>query len=233
MSSISSVLRARTTPSSASTASTTASSPAIDAVCERAATPPTSLHPTFIITTGLRARRAACSAATRPSPSLMPSEYSAITLVRGSSTSRRTTSPSEMSASLPVMTMLDRPISAACAAMTRWPPYAPDWLTMLTPPARTGPRAMLEAKLPTKPVWMLTRPSAFGPSRRMPVRRATASSSSWRAMPSPPTSAKPALKRMAARVPRSPRAVTTSSTCGAGTATMAMSGTSGRSATLG
>ena len=57
MSSISSELRARTTPNSAITASVTASSPAIDAVCDFAAFVPSSLRPTFCITIGLRRAR--------------------------------------------------------------------------------------------------------------------------------------------------------------------------------
>ena len=73
MSSISSVVRARTTPNSASTASVTASLPAIDAVCDCAACAPSVLVPTFIITTGLRAARAAASAARKLSDSRMPS----------------------------------------------------------------------------------------------------------------------------------------------------------------
>ena len=73
MSSISSVERARTTPNSASTASITASSPAIEPVCERAAAAPAVLPPTFISTTGLRACRAAASAAMKVAPSRTPS----------------------------------------------------------------------------------------------------------------------------------------------------------------
>ena len=52
MSSISSLLRARYTPNSAITASVTASSPAIEAVCDFAALVPSSLRPTFCITIG-------------------------------------------------------------------------------------------------------------------------------------------------------------------------------------
>ncbi len=73
MSSSSSVVRARAPPSSANTASNTASSPAIEAVCDRAASRPTALRPTFIITTGLRARRATSSAAAKPAPSWIAS----------------------------------------------------------------------------------------------------------------------------------------------------------------
>ena len=73
MSSISSVVRARTTPNSASTAAVTASSPAMEAVWLRAAWAPTAEVPTFIMMTGLRAWRAASRAASRLSDSRMPS----------------------------------------------------------------------------------------------------------------------------------------------------------------
>ena len=66
MSSISSELRARTTPNSAITASVTASSPAIEAVCDFAALVPSSLRPTFCMTIGFFAARAAWNAAINP-----------------------------------------------------------------------------------------------------------------------------------------------------------------------
>ena len=73
MSSISSELRARSTPNSFSTASVTASSPAIDAVCDFAALPPSSLRPTFCMMIGFFAARAASNAAISPDASRMPS----------------------------------------------------------------------------------------------------------------------------------------------------------------
>jgi len=73
ISSISSVVRARTTPNSASTAFVTASSPAMEAVWLCAAWAPTVEVPTFIITTGLRAARAAARAARKLPDSRMPS----------------------------------------------------------------------------------------------------------------------------------------------------------------
>ena len=73
MSSISSEVRARSTPNSAITASVTASSPAIEAVCDFAAWVPSALRPTFIITIGFLAARAASNAAIRPGASRMPS----------------------------------------------------------------------------------------------------------------------------------------------------------------
>lgn len=73
MSSSSSVLGARITPNSSSTASVTASSPAMEAVCDLAATVPSALRPTFISTTGFFAARAAARAAMKLSDSRMPS----------------------------------------------------------------------------------------------------------------------------------------------------------------
>ncbi len=73
MSSISSVVRARTTPNSLSTASVTASSPAIEAVCDLAAAVPSALRPTFISTIGFFAAFAAASAARKLSASRTPS----------------------------------------------------------------------------------------------------------------------------------------------------------------
>ena len=109
MSSASSVVRARITPNSAITASVTRSSPAIDAVCDRAASRPIDDVPTFIMITGLRTRRAAANAARKLSGSRMPSEYATITSVCSSSASQPITSPIVTSASLPVVTQIGVP----------------------------------------------------------------------------------------------------------------------------
>ena len=73
MSSISSVVLARSAPNRRRAASKLASDPASEAVCEAAASAPTAERPTFITTTGLRALRAASSALNRAGRSLTPS----------------------------------------------------------------------------------------------------------------------------------------------------------------
>ena len=68
---------------------------------------------------------------------------------------------------------------------------------------------------------------------RMPDAPARADSASCRRRPSPPVSAKPALKTTAARTPAAAQALAVSTTAGAGTAMTAVSTGSGTSAMVG
>ena len=99
-------------------------------------------------------------------------------------------------------------------------------------PGSGQPPSNEEVKVGYQPMAALNKPRQLGPSRRMPWRRAVATSCACSAAPSPATSAKPELNTTAARTPRAPSASTVASTCGAGTATMAACGVRGKSATL-
>ena len=79
----------------------------------------------------------------------------------------------------------------------------------------------------------LTAPRQFGPSTRMPVRRAISPSRFWAASPAAPSSAKPEEKTTAAFVPLAAQASSASAAPSAATAMMARSGASGRAATDG
>ena len=69
----------------------------------------------------------------------------------------------------------------------------------------------------------LATPREFGPTIRMPAARQTASSSSWRARPAGPISAKPAVRTTSARTPLAAHARATSTTAFAGTTITASS----------
>ena len=74
-------------------------------------------------------------------------------------------------------------------------------------------------------------PRQLGPIRRPPYARTRASSSSCRALPSAPTSAKPDEITQSARTPAASAASAASTTCAPGTQITARSTTSGSSAT--
>src|SRR3546814_1575925 len=73
MSSMSSSLRARTTPYWRTMPSNTASSPANDPVCDAAARAPAPKRPTLVTTSGLPISRAFAATRVRPAPSVSPS----------------------------------------------------------------------------------------------------------------------------------------------------------------
>ncbi len=88
-------------------------------------------------------------------------------------------------------------------------------------------------KFITAPVWKLATPCAFGPIRRMPRRRACATSACWRATPSVPVSPKPELITMALPMPRAAHWSITPATASWPTAMIATSGASGVAASEG
>ncbi len=76
-------------------------------------------------------------------------------------------------------------------------------------------------------------PRQLGPSRATPCRRALSASATCMARPSSPTSAKPEVKKIAARVPFCASCAITDSVATAGTATMARSTRSPMAASVG
>ena len=123
MSSISSVVRARTTPNSRSTASVTASSPAIDAVWLRAASAPTRRradlhHHHRLPAPGAphRGRRGSCP------PRGCPRHRRRSRRCPGSSAIQPMTSPMVTSPSLPVVTQIGVPMPRLRAMANTWVP---------------------------------------------------------------------------------------------------------------
>ena len=110
-------------------------------------------------------------------------------------------------------------------------PKAPDWLMKLRGPgggmfgAKVAFRATAES--------VFRSPMQLGPTRRMPWARTRATSSSSRAIPSPPTSLKPAVMTTSAFTPFRPHESTTSRTCAFGTTTTARSTGPGMASTSG
>ncbi len=111
------------------------------------------------------------------------------------------TSPIVTSASLPVSTQTGAPIPRCRARTNTWVPYAPDWLAMPTRPGGGYPPSRLAVKVPKKPIRSLNSPSEFGPSSRMPWRRADSTIPACRP-PRPPPSPRTRRKRRWRRAPR-------------------------------
>ena len=74
-------------------------------------------------------------------------------------------------------------------------------------------------------------PRQFGPTSRIPWRRAVSSNCACNTAPAASISANPAVNMIALRTPSAPRSSTACNASPVGTAMMAVSGASGRSAT--
>jgi hypothetical protein len=99
---------------------------------------------------------------------------------------------------------------------------------MASPVSRKG-----DAKVATRREGRWAKPWQLGPMMRSPVRSARARSWAWAERPASPTSAKPLLNTMAARMPLAAAASSDSSTRSAGTTTIARSTSPGIAATEG
>ena len=144
----------------------------------------------------------------------------------------------ERSALSPIVTNDEKPMPRAAAASIAALPNPPLCEAKPTSPgggaagATVASRAISGRGLAT--------PRELGPTIRMPAARQTASSSSWRARPAGPTSAKPPVRTTRARTPLAAQARATSTTAFVGTtitasstspSTSAIVGTVGRPAT--
>ena len=118
------------------------------------------------------------------------------------------TSPQPTSSIEPRLTIELKPTSS-CAAQSRIAVRsAPDWLMKPTRPGFAMPAANVAF---IRPIGFMI-PRQFGPTTRIPYRRAA--SRTWRSSstPSSPTSLKPALMMMIPETPASPQSITS---CGA------------------
>ena len=118
---------------------------------------------------------------------------------------------------------MPRAAASSIAAM----PNAPLWEAKATLPGVGSPGA--KVALSAVWWWRLATPRQFGPTIRMPAARQTATSSSWRARPSAPTSANPAVRTTSARTPLAAHWRAVSTTAAAGTAMIASSTSSSTS----
>ena len=109
-------------------------------------------------------------------------------------------------------------------------PYAPDWVTRLSPPPPAGVPAAIEAFSGRSQFWT---PKQLGPAIRTPPARAAAIISSCSRAPSGPTSAKPPLMTTAAGTPLAAASRITWGTAAAGTTITARSTSPGTSARVG
>ena len=98
-------------------------------------------------------------------------------------------------------------------------PIPPDWTTRPAVPVSGWSRP----KVASSPMPGTAMPKQFGPTRRIPYLRQVASSSG-------PAAPSPEVTTTSARTPRRPHCLATSGTAAAGTATIARSTPSGRSA---
>ena len=159
----------------------------------RRALPDTDVPP-LRATTGLRWDTALAMRAKRTgSPN--DSRYSSTTLVASSSAHRRSRSLPLTSALLPIDTNDEMPAPRRSASAAMAIPTPPDWEAMAMPPGRK--RWLVYVAL--RPHAVDTTPSELGPTRRMPWRRAAASTCSCMAAPATPASANPAVTTTALR----------------------------------
>ena len=121
-------------------------------------------------------------------------------------------SPTETNDEIP-MPSLDR-----CSVSDT--PIPPDWTTRPAVPSSGRSRP----KVASSPMPGTAMPKQFGPTSRMPYLRQVASRSG-------PAAPSPEVTTTSERTPRRPHCSATSGTAGAGTATIARSTSSGRSAT--
>ena len=107
---------------------------------------------------------------------------------------------------------------------------APLWLMIPTGPSAGGSSVKSVEKPSTAPEWKLARPCEFGPTTRMPARRAWPSSSVWSRSPSAvPVSPNPDDMTTPPLTPMSAASATAPTAAGPGTAIRATSGTTGAS----
>ena len=148
------------------------------------------------------------------------------TCVSSSSSQYSSRSLDETSALLPMETNAENPSPRTLAASSSASPRAPLWDAKPIGPRGNDSRANVALTLAAA----TASPRQFGPSRRAPWERTSASSRSCRSAPLLPTSAKPAVNTQRARVPCSSASRATSSTPAAGTQITARSTGSGSSA---
>ncbi len=127
----------------------------------------------------------------------------------------------------PIETNADSPSPRASAASSSASPSAPDWDEK--PMLPLGAERAAKVAFRRGPATAM--PRQFGPIRRAPWARTSASSCSCRSAPSLPTSAKPAEMTTSARTPLRSASSAAASTCSPGTAITARSTGSGISAT--
>ena len=146
-------------------------------------------------------------------------------LTPGSAASSAATSAAVTSASLPVVIAAPIGTPRSRASESAPNPRAPDWLTRPMDPAGRGVDsdentglnvAMTAASPPTEPMQL-------GPTSRMPLARATATSSSCARAPSSPVSANPDDMTMQVATLAAAQSATAAGTAAAGTMTSASS----------
>ncbi len=137
----------------------------------------------------------------------------------------------ETSARLPAETKVDRPSPREDTESRIAEPSAPDWQKNPTRPG--GGIVGASEALSRTSAEVLMMPRQLGPISRSPWVRHRCSSSCWRARPSGPSSANPAEITIRPWTPLAAQSSTTSFTCSAGTATIAMSTSPGMSRTVG
>ena len=154
------------------------------------------------------------------------SRYSAITEVRSSCSKKHSRSFGLTSSLFPTDTKADRPRPAARVCSPSTTPTAPDCETRASrPPGNDSGKAKVAFNLISGSVFAT--PRQFGPTIRIPCRRATLSISVSTAAPDRPVSPKPAVMMVTARTPIEAASSITPGTADAGTATMARSTGSG------
>ena len=184
--SMSSMESTRMTPRSANTEPTTRSSPTSAPVCARAVRADSALLPAFRTTTALPASAARRAARRNTSGCRTVSMKMATARVAGSSTRKSSTCPAVIIASLPSVTMYDRPTLTIEAKSSMAEELAPLWESNATgPPSRGRPGTELTGTPSVK----LAKPRWFGPSTTMPSAAAVAASSACAARPASPASA--------------------------------------------
>ena len=147
----------------------------------------------------------------------------------GSSSQNCIRSLADTSARLPAETKVDRPKPRRITVSSSGMPSAPDWekKPIRPRPGITGDSEALSDRAGS----VLMTPRQFGPITRIPLARASATSSRCSSRPSGPASANPPLTTTRPSTPWPAQSRTTSSTWAAGTATSARSTGPGRSAT--
>jgi len=138
------------------------------------------------------------------------------------------TSSSSISALLPMLKTLEKPIFWASAVSKTPVMRAPDWeMRPMDPGSGMAPKLALSL------ADVLATPRQLGPRKRTPAARARPTVCSSSAKPAGPVSLKPAEMTTAAWVPLSPRAPIASGTSGAGRTITARSGALGSEAMSG
>ncbi len=215
------------TPAWAKRAATPTAGVAAAAVCEAPARRPPSESPPTTAINGFRsAKRRAMRANLRALPN--DSRYSAAAETRGSSVHAASRSLPDTSTLLPSETSEPMPRSSSRARSASTMPTPPDCVATARSPS--GGRQPVKVAFSRTSEWLLITPRQLGPTRRMLRSRASAASSRWSPAPSAPSSVNPELITTALGTPASAASATAPSTWAAGTAMIARSTGSGRSA---